>query len=542
VTVRSTAGPLGEAIAARLQSWAGEGIVGRIWAQDPTVWAETDLPELSDRLGWLTLPEEVAGRIEDLTAFGAEIMADGFEHVVLCGMGGSSLAPEMYARTFGSRPGHPELIVLDSTHPGAVAAVRSRIDPATTLFLVSSKSGGTIETLSFMRYFWHEVVVGGLPPGERFVAITDPGSGLADLAAERGFRRTFHTPPEVGGRYSALTDFGLVPAALIGVDLGALSTAARTAAESAGATVMPEDNPAAHIGAFWAEAALAGRDKLTISTSPSLAAFPDWLEQLIAESTGKDGTGIVPVVGEQPGALERYGNDRAFLHYQLASDGEPPQELVAPADAGHPTYVLLLAEKYDLASEIFYAELATAAAGSALGIHPFNQPNVQLAKAHAQAVMEGEGGAGAVIAEWGGGETAEIASFLTDLEAGAYLGIHAYLAPTRELDLALGALRTAVSNRAVVATTAGYGPRFLHSTGQLHKGGPRTGVFLQIVDDPGDDLPIPDSNLSFGRLITAQADGDYQALVETRHSVARVRLTADPAGQIMALAAAIADG
>jgi len=513
-------GPIEEAVESRLEAWDDDGMARRLWAKDPTVWAETDLPELTDRLGWLALPEEMAATVSDLEAFAAEIVAGGFRFVVLLGMGGSSLAPEVFQSTFGNAAGHPELIVLDSTHPGAVQAVDARIELSDTLFLVASKSGTTLETLSFFRYFWNRLVLEGLPQGAHFVALTDPGSTLEDLAAERGFRRVFTTPPDVGGRYSALTYFGLVPAALIGADIGAILSGAAVAAAACRGSAA--ENPGLRLGAAWGEAALAGRDKLTVVTSPGLAAFPNWLEQLIAESTGKDGTGIVPVAGEDLAEPDAYSDDRVFLSYQL--EGEPPPALDALAAAGHPVIRVSLETREELGGAMFAAEIATAAAGAILGIHPFNQPDVQVAKELARKATAGELGGGAPIIEAAPADATRLAGWLAGVPERAYIGISAYVPMTADAVELLQGLRHHLRHLTGAATTVGFGPRFLHSTGQLHKGGPGTALFLQLVDEPAPDTAVPETEFTFGRLVIGQAEGDYRALEERGQTVLRVQL------------------
>jgi transaldolase/glucose-6-phosphate isomerase len=493
----------------------------RLWAKDPTVWAETDLPELTDRLGWLGLPDEMGGVVAELTAFAASVANEGIRFVVLLGMGGSSLAPEVFQNTFGNADGYPELIVLDSTHPGAVAAVDARIDLAHTLFLVASKSGTTLETLSFFRYFWNCLMRDGLSQGGRFVALTDPGSALEDLAAERGFRKVFATPPEVGGRYSALTYFGLVPAALIGADLAAILASAASAAQANRRAAR--ENPGLILGAVWGEAALAGRDKLTVLTSPSMAAFPNWLEQLIAESTGKDGTGIVPIVGEDLAEPAAYGDDRIFLSYELDSDGEAPAALDALAAAGHPVVRIGLSAKEALGGAMFTAEVATAAAGALLGIHPFNQPDVQVAKELARQAMAGELQGGDAIEAALPSDATRLAAWIAELPESGYIGISAYVPMTAGAIELLQGLRHHLRHLTGAATTVGFGPRFLHSTGQLHKGGPGA-LFLQLVDDPTPDAAVPETDFSFGKLIVGQAEGDFRALESRRQRVLRVQL------------------
>jgi transaldolase / glucose-6-phosphate isomerase len=521
----------------RIRSWSSADFSRRVWRKDPTLWASKPLPELADRLGWLMLPETMLECVDDLQAFAKEIKDDGTRQIVLLGMGGSSLAPEVYQRTFGTAPGSPTLLVLDSTHPAAVRAIDARIDPSRTLFLVSSKSGSTLEPLSFFRYFWQRVSQTTHTPGRHFAAITDPGTSLERLAVERGFRRVFSSPPDVGGRYSALTVFGLVPAALIGVDVERLLDRARTMAEASAFCVSVADNAALALGAALGELTRAGRDKVTFLVSRSLAALPAWLEQLIAESTGKEGKGIVPVADEPVAPPDAYGSDRFFVHLRLHTDDDRTldQQVAQLEAAGHPVARIQLAEKADLGQEFFRWEMAIAAAGQVLGIHPFNQPDVQLAKDLARDAMAG--GAAKISAAAATIPTATLGSstrqdgvanaldaWLADSRAGDYVAVHAYLAPTAETTAALGALRVALGHRTRIATTVGYGPRFLHSTGQLHKGGPNNGLFLQLVDDPAESMPVPETDYTFEALIRAQALGDLVALHHRGRRVLRLNL------------------
>ncbi len=540
----------------RMQAWREAHFLPRLWRKDHTLWSPTPEPELTDRLGWLTLPEIMHEHRDELVAFADEIKAEGVQHVVLLGMGGSSLAPEVFQRTFGNGAGYPELIVLDSTHPDAVRAVEDRIDLAHTLFLVSSKSGTTLETLSFFYYFWHQVNRITATPGRHFVAITDPETSLEDLARERGFRRIFSAPPDVGGRYSALSVFGLVPAALIGVDIHRLLDRAWVMVETCAFCAPESHNACLALGATLGELTLAGRDKVTLFTSPALAALPAWLEQLIAESTGKDGKGIVPVADEAVGAPEVYGDDRLFVYLSLAGEADPDMDrrIAALEAAGHPVVSIRLEEKADLGREFFRWEIAVAAAGAVLGIHPFNQPDVQLAKELARQAMaktgepaeEAVGDDGTEVAA----ERAEdlqqaLEAWLAQARPGDYIALQAYLPPTQETTEALQRIRLTLRDRLRLATTLGYGPRFLHSTGQLHKGGPNTGLFLQLVDEPGalpaEALPVPETDYSFGALIRAQALGDYRALRQRGRRVLRVNLGRDIAGGLARLEGLLRD-
>ena len=527
------------AVESRLRDWADARFSCRLWEKDYTLWSPDPLPELTDRMGWLTLPISMHDHIDALRYFADEVKDGGVRHVVLLGMGGSSLSPEVFQRTFGNRPGYPKLIVLDSTHPAAVRAVEGRIDLSKTLFLVASKSGTTTETLSFFHYFWEKVSRISQSPGEQFVAITDPGTALESLATERRFRRTFSSPAEVGGRYSALSVFGLVPAALIGVDIHRLLDRAWTMTESCAFCVSGSENPGLALGAALGELALAGRDKVTFVTSPSLAAFPVWAEQLIAESTGKGGKGIVPVADEAIGPPAVYGQDRVFVF--LTMDGDEAslleERLTALEAAGFPVIHIRLADKADLGQEFFRWEVAVAAAGAVLGIHPFNQPDVQLAKrlareAMAQAADSSDARPTGREPSGDDVDLSAMATWLAEATAGDYAGIQAYLAPSAGTTKILQEIRMALRDRLGLATTLGYGPRFLHSTGQLHKGGPDNGLFLQLVDTPAEDLAVPETDYTFGTLIEAQAQGDYQALSQRGRRVLRLHLGGDVFGNL----------
>jgi transaldolase/glucose-6-phosphate isomerase len=523
-------------VEARIAAWRETDATARLFAKDHTLWSDEPQPEILDRLGWLTLPETMRPALTGISAFADDVRRDGTRHVVLLGMGGSSLAPEVFQRTFGNAPGHPEVIVLDSTHPAAVRDVERRIDLDATLFLVSSKSGTTIEPLSLFRYFWSRVAERTGTPGRRFAAITDPGTPLVDLAGEHGFRKVFETPPDVGGRYSALSHFGLVPAALIGVPPSDLLD---RASEMAAAL-----DPALSLGATLGELAATGRDKATFLTSASLAALPAWMEQLIAESTGKGGTGILPVAGEPAGSPEVYGEDRVFVY--LAMRGESDTAQAAAVDTleagGYPVVRITLDTPADLAAEMFRAEVATAMAGSVLGIHPFNQPDVQRAKELATQAMAA-GDEETNIPEVGADHPAKLTDAVRELlqEAGRgdYLAIQAFLAPTVDTAAALQEGRVAVRDRLRIATTLGFGPRFLHSTGQFHKGGPNTGLFIQVVDHAAPELEVPGRGFGFGRLVSAQADGDYLALAAGGRRVLRVCVGDDVPGGLENLADAM---
>ncbi len=520
----------------RLKTWKKQNFCRRLWAKDPTLWFPEPKPEITDRLGWLELPEAMQERLGEFVAFANQVKDEDFSHVVLLGMGGSSLAPHVFQKTFGRAEGYPELLVLDSTHPSAVKSVEDKLDLSRTLFVVSSKSGTTLETLSLFRYFWKQTGQITKKPGPHFVAITDPGSPLMKLGMERGFRRVFQANPDVGGRYSAFTDFGLAPAALIGMDIPRLLDRAWIAAENCSFCVSEDKSAGLVLGAVLGE--LAGmRDKLTLVTSPALSGFPDWVEQLIAESTGKDGKGLVPVANEPFASPDEYSPDRLFVFLFLEGDDneELEKRMKALREAGHPVVRHDLVDKLDLGKEIFGWEVAVAAAGSVIGIHPFNQPDVQLAKDFTRKAMEkGNRSGGEDISEVKAFSIEEpeilakaLKDWISQAQPGDYAALQAYLSPTQETTAALQNIRLEILKRTRLATTTGYGPRFLHSTGQLHKGGPNNGLFLQIVDEPKIELSIPETDFSFKSLIRAQALGDYRALKQRGRRILRVDMKAD---------------
>ncbi|MCW5876048.1 MAG: hypothetical protein KIS85_04110 [Anaerolineales bacterium] len=491
-----------------LEKARAERVIERIWARDHTLWAPL-AAEISNRLGWLDIAERMQAEIPALETFAAEARAAGFRKALLLGMGGSSLAPELYAALFGSDDGLA-LSILDSTDPTAVLAAAVAHPPEETLYIISSKSGGTVETLSFFKYFYNGAL-DALGPGRvggHFIAITDPGSGLAGTAERYGFRRAFLADPDIGGRYSALSHFGLVPAALLGADLPALLASAAAMAERCKAA-DPADNPGTQLGLAMGALALAGRDKLTISLDERRGGFADWAEQLIAESTGKAGHGILPVVREAALPAERYGADRAFVYF---GDGTSNGE--------HVGLHLDWGSNADLGAQFFVWQFATAVAGWLLGVNPFDQPDVEAAKVGAREFLREYEQTGALPqGESAPPSQAALQDFLARAKPGDYIAIQAYLAQTPGADGALAALRRQLSEETGLATTLGYGPRFLHSTGQLHKGDAGNGLFVQLLNAaPQPDLAIPDeagkpgSGLGFGTLLTAQAAGDAAAL------------------------------
>jgi glucose-6-phosphate isomerase/transaldolase/glucose-6-phosphate isomerase len=507
-------------------------ILSRIWRGDHTVW-KPDPTEISNRLGWLTVTGVMREQMPVIQSLGDEVRDAGYRHVVLLGMGGSSLGPEVLRQTFGSAPGYPELIVLDSTVPAWVQSVSETIDPARTLFVVSSKSGSTTEPNMFYAYFRGlvENAVGKDGAGQHFIAITDTGTPLENLAMEQGFRWVFANPSEIGGRYSVLSYFGLVPAALIGVDLDRLIARADRMREECVPGIPVHENPGAWLGVVMGVLAQRGRDKLTLVTSPSISSFGLWVEQLIAESTGKEGLGIVPVAGEPLGSPNHYGDDRVFVYLRLDGDDndESDKAVEAIQESEQPVVRLGLRDRYDIGAEFFRWELATAIAGSILGINPFDQPNVQAAKDMTENVL-GQFETSGKLPEME--DSASLNKLLSKAGRGDYLAIMAYIRQTSAIDQALNDLRRRVTEKHGIATTMGYGPRFLHSTGQLHKGGPGSGLFLQLTGDHVQDLAIPNVPFTFGVLADGQAVGDLQALQASGRRAVRVDLGSDPEAAI----------
>ncbi|MBN1254270.1 MAG: glucose-6-phosphate isomerase [Deltaproteobacteria bacterium] len=552
-------GPYQDLVDKALAEIKDQRVLERIWAHDHTVW-KPEATEIANRLGWLNIAEAMGDEVQRLQEFAAGAREDGYTHALLLGMGGSSLAPEVFRTTFGVQKGYLDLDVLDSTDPAAVAAHAERLDPKRTLFIVSTKSGTTVETLSFFKFFynWTKDAIGEQRAGDHFIAITDPGSSLVDLAEQYHFREIFLNDSNIGGRYAALSYVGLVPAALIGMDIALLLKWAIAMADHCKISnpQKVDDTIAARLGVALGEMAKGGRDKVTFVISSQVVSFGDWLEQLIAESTGKEGQGILPVVGEAVGAPETYGADRLFVYLCEEGDTADDAAVTTLERSGHPIIRISLHDRYDLGAQCFLWEMAVAVACNRLGVNPFNQPNVEAAKTRArQAVDEYKekgtlpvdaptltDGAiavyGVVKAENSG---APLAAFLSQAEPDAYVALQAYVQPTAEIEAALQGLRTQVRDRFKLATTLGYGPRFLHSTGQLHKGDAGRGLFVQITADDPKDIPIPDaagspdSSLTFGTLKTAQAHGDRQALLDAGRQVIRFHLGRDAVKGLKAL-------
>lgn len=549
-----------EALDGLLYDLRDQMILPRIAAHDHTVW-QPDPTEITNRLGWLDSPANMLPEVPALQALAAEVSAAGYTDVLLLGMGGSSLAPEMFSLIFG---GHGlRLAVLDSTTPEAVLGLRARLDLSRTLFVVSSKSGSTVETHSFFKYFYNETsaALGSEMAGPHFIAITDPGSQLAGWARQYGFRAILLNDPNIGGRYSALSHFGLAPAALVGVDIQLfLKRALEMAALCDLRRVPPQENPAAILGSLIAATNAAGCDKLTLILPPALSSFGDWVEQLVAESVGKAGQGVLPVVGEPLAAADQYGWDRLFVVFQLDGDEALPLAATALEEAGHSVIRLDLRDAYDLGGEMYRWELATAILGYQMGINPFDQPNVEAAKKLARAAVQAYMQTGrlpqpqptlseAGITVYGEAAAQTVAealrAFLAQGERGDYVALQAYLPPNPATDDQLAALRQAVRDRTRLATTLGYGPRFLHSTGQLHKGDAGNGLFVVLSHDPAQDAPIPDeagqpaATLTFGVLLRSQVLGDIQALEQNERRVLRCHLGSDVAGGLARLQQAL---
>jgi glucose-6-phosphate isomerase len=512
-------GSYSAAVDQALEEMREQKIVERIRDLDHTVW-KPQPDDIKNRLGWLTIAGKMSTGVQKLERFADSMRKDGSTHALLLGMGGSSLAPEVFRKTFGVKDGYLDLAVLDSTDPGAVLDHAERLDPDKTRFIVSTKSGGTVETLSFFKFFR------GLAEGGRFIAVTDPGSKLAELAEQNSFAAVFLNDPDIGGRYSALSFFGLVPAALIGADLKTLLDRARA-----------DDDPAARLGVIMGELARAGRDKTTLVMSEPIESFGDWVEQLIAESTGKEGRGILPVVTETVGPPEVYSDDRLFVHLRLEGDDANDAAVAALENAGHPVVRLRLSDTYDLGYQMFMWEMAVAVAGWRLGIQPFDQPDVEAAKVLAREMVAEYQEKGSLPPF----ETSEpgaqaIGDFLSTPADGAYIALQAYVQPAAETSEALRALGDKLRDTTRLATTVGYGPRFLHSTGQLHKGDAGKGLFIQFITESERDADIPDSPMTFAVLKQAQAMGDRRALEDGGRKVITFKLGKDPAAELKDLA------
>ncbi len=543
--------PLSDAFKASLEDWHVKGNVRRLWARDATLWTGADE---GNWMAWLGITEDQLVHKHHLEAVASDVQQAGFTHALLLGMGGSSLCPEVMSRTFGKIAGHPELHVLDSTDPAQVRATENRVDLAKTLFIVSSKSGSTLEPNIFKDYFYERAcqVAGDGSAGSRFIAITDPGSRLQAVAESDGFRHIFLGVPGIGGRYSALSDFGMVPASIMGVDVPKLLDAAEVMATSCSSCVPIEKNPGVVLGHVLGALAKQGHDKVTLITSPGIRDFGAWLEQLLAESTGKQGRGLIPVEGERLGPPEVYGNDRIFAYLRLDSEPDEEQDgtIARLEKAGQPVIRISLEDRYDLGREFFRWEIATAVAGSLIGINAFNQPDVEASKVATRKLTAEYEKSGSLPAETpilveegiqlfadpanaeslkAKGKTLveNLRAHLNRLQPGDYFALLAYIEMSAPHEETLEGIRHAVRDSRRVATCLGFGPRFLHSTGQAYKGGPNTGVFLQITCDDREDLPIPGHKFTFGVVKAAQARGDFEVLAGRNRRLLRAHLGAD---------------
>jgi len=524
----------------RLDAWQEARVSQRIWERDFTLWGLADGTELTDRLGWLEAPSKIKDFAPKAVEVATAVRGAGIRWVVLMGMGGSSLAPEVFQSVLGRGPGAPEIILLDSTHPDAVTPVLERCAAGETLAIVASKSGSTIETMSLFHIFWERAVRELDSPGDHFIAITDPDTSLGALASERNFRAVFISDPNVGGRYSALTPFGLVPTALIGGDLDRLAASSERMANACSAETNCGEHPGLTLAAVLIEASLMGRDKLTLLTSELWSAFPIWIEQLVAESLGKDGRGVVPV-GEESGAAGiPWGSDRCFAVLRTSTDEKLAAEAEALREQGHPVLEWLVDDPVELAAEMYRWEFAVGAAAIGLEVHPFDQPDVQIAKVLAKEAMAAGG-----ATESSAGDFVDVASddlgsacdrWLDQLVPGEYLGLQAYVPANAATDAVLERLRRGLRDRHGLVVTVGYGPRFLHSTGQLHKGGANIGRFLQVFSSPQGDLEVPTTDYTLGRLVRAQADGDAGALLGRERKVLRVMLSGASGWETLATA------
>ena len=526
------------AVVELLEQMARDQAVERVWSQDHTLW-KPDPTEISNRLGWLQVIDRMNEELGAIRTFADAVRDGGIEDVVLLGMGGSSLGPEVLRTTFRPAKRFPRLWVLDSTVPGWVRQVTDAINPARTLFIVASKSGGTIEVMSLFAHFWDWVSrAKGNRGGAQFIAITDPGTSLEKLAMERQFWRTFSNPPDIGGRYSVLSYFGVVPAALTGIDVAGLLARGDHMGRLCRQPAPLDQNPGAYLGATMAAHALSGRDKITVLTSPAISSFGLWAEQLLAESTGKEGKGLIPIANEPVAAPRAYGADRLFVYLRLRGDANATidSRVAALERAGQPVLSLTLRDRLDLGAEFFRWEFATAVAGYLLRIHPFDQPNVQESKDNTGRVLKEADTRGALPDSESLRPKDGVRELAKLIEPGRYLAILAYMTPTTKGERLLSAIRKAWLIHHRLTTTMGYGPRYLHSTGQLHKGGPGTGLFLQLVESMKPDVPIPGQSYTFGTLAQAQALGDYQSLRAHGRVVVRIDLGRDPLPTLRSLA------
>jgi transaldolase/glucose-6-phosphate isomerase len=553
---------LAEGVKTSLADWKTNNKVARLWQKDPTLWTGTDEGKW---LGWLTIVDEQLKEVPNLKKLATEIKKAKFRHAVLLGMGGSSLCVEVLRLTFGKFPGYPELHVLDSTDPAQVKAVEKKLDLKKTLCIVSSKSGSTLEPNIFKQYFYERIrqKVGDKEVGSHFIAITDPGSKMEQVAKDGGFRHIFPGVPSIGGRYSALSHFGTVPGAIMGLDLSKFLKITQKMVKACGPASAPEKNPGVILGTILGVAANHGRDKITVFTSPGISDLGAWLEQLIAESTGKVGKGIIPVDREKIGKPAVYGNDRVFAYLRLARENNRAMDAAVTAleKAGHPVVRIVLGTKFDLGQEFFRWEIATATAGSIIGINTFNQPDVEASKIETRKLTSEYEATGKLPSEApffedqglklfadeknaaalkNNSNLAEVLrAHLGRIGAGNYFALLGYIQRNDAHEKSLQAIRHQVRDAKKSATCLGFGPRFLHSTGQAYKGGPNTGVFLQLTCDDAFDIPVPGQKFTFGIVKAAQARGDFAVLSERDRRALRIHLGKNVKGDLAKLAKAV---
>jgi glucose-6-phosphate isomerase len=547
-----------------LEDWRDNNKIERLWSRDATLWSGADEAKW---LGWLDIVDRQRASVSRFAEFADDLKQAGFSDILLLGMGGSSLCPEVLSVTFGQQKGSPRLHVLDSTDPAQVKTFERKIDLAKTLFIVSSKSGSTLEPNIFKQYFFDrlEQLIGKGQAGSHFVAITDPGSKLEKVARQDGFRHVFHGLPSIGGRYSALSDFGIIPAAAMGVDTGRFLDRAAEMVTACSASTPAGKNPGLLLGLILGLAASIGRDKVTVIASPGLYDLGAWLEQLVAESTGKQGKGLIPVDREPLGAPGVYGDDRVFVYLRLEGAGDPAQDAAVEAikNAAHPVVKLTVRDAYDLGRQFFLWEIATAVCGAMLGINPFDQPDVEASKIATRTLTGEYEASGKLPAEAPFAADQEIKFFadennasavktdgtlrgivkahLARLARGDYFALLGYIEMNAAHEAVLESIREKVRDRKRVATCVGFGPRFLHSTGQAYKGGPNSGVFLQITCDDAADLDVPGQTYSFGTVKAAQARGDFQVLAERGRRALRVHLGPDVAAGLRRVEAAVSE-
>ena len=552
---------LADAVAASLDDWKKNNKVARLWQKDASLWSGTDE---RNWLGWLAITEEQLAHLDALKQIAADIKKARFKHALLLGMGGSSLCPEVLRMTFGKIKGHPELHVLDSTDPAQIRAIEAKVDLKSTICIVSSKSGSTLEPNIYKQYFFERVKakVGEKEVGNRFIAITDPGSKMQQVAEADKFRRIFMGVPSIGGRYSAISNFGMVPAAAMGLDVAKFLKNAEEMVQACGASTSADSNPGVVLGTILGVAANHGRDKITFVTSPGISDLGAWLEQLIAESTGKIGKGIIPVDRERLAKPAIYGNDRVFAYLRLASKPNKAQDAAVAAieKAGHPVVRITLPNIYNLGQEFFRWEIATAVAGSIIGINAFNQPDVEASKIETKKLTSQYEATGSLppevpffeekgiklfadeknVAAVHGPKLSDVLrTHLSRLGASDYFAVLGYIPMNAANEKALQGIRHAVRDKKKVATVLGFGPRFLHSTGQAYKGGPNSGVFLQITCDDAKDLHVPGQKYTFGIVKSAQARGDFAVLAERGRRALRVHIGKNLKSGLAALSKAV---